>query len=167
MTNEISLRDVVQVDLVIFFEHQLDSDANQMAAFTREDPSDRIAFTEHWNRIMDDPEVIIKTIISDEEIAGYILSYAEEDVPEVNYWIGKRFWGQGNATQALSAILARVNRTRPIYARVAKDNLGSLRVLQKCGFAITSEDKGIANARGEEVEEWILRLDTDYGDLKN
>jgi RimJ/RimL family protein N-acetyltransferase len=50
-------------------------------------------------------------------------------------------------------------KVRPLYARVVKDNIASLRVLEKCGFARIGEDKGFANARGEEVEEFILRLD--------
>jgi hypothetical protein len=31
-------------------------------------------------------------------------------------------------------------------------------VLQKCGFVITGEDKGFANARGQEIEEYMLTL---------
>lgn len=42
--------------------------------------------------------------------------------------------------------------------RTAKDNLASLRVLQKCGFVITGEDQGFANARGAEIEEYVLTL---------
>jgi RimJ/RimL family protein N-acetyltransferase len=48
--------------------------------------------------------------------------------------------------------------TRPIYARVAKDNIGSLRVLHKCGFTITGEDTGFANARSQDVEAYLLTL---------
>ena len=48
--------------------------------------------------------------------------------------------------------------TRPIYARAAKDNIGSLRVLHKCGFAIIGEDKGYANARREVIDEYVLEL---------
>jgi RimJ/RimL family protein N-acetyltransferase len=47
---------------------------------------------------------------------------------------------------------------RPLSARVAKDNKGSIRVLEKCGFVITGEDTGFANARGAEIEEYILTL---------
>ena len=47
-----------------------------------------------------------------------------------------------------------------MYARVAKDNLGSQRVLQKCGFVIIGEDKGFANARAQEIEELLLVLET-------
>jgi hypothetical protein len=42
-------------------------------------------------------------------------------------------------------------------------------VLEKCGFAICGEDQGFANARGVEVEEFILVLGADEGqeaDLK-
>ncbi len=66
--------------------------------------------------------------------------------------------GKGIATRALSDFLAHVNRTRPMYARVAKDNLGSRRVLEKCGFKIVGESKGFAKARGEEIEELVLEL---------
>src|ERR1700730_10727135 len=43
-TYEVLLRDVMSSDLPIFFEQQLDSDANHMAAFTAKDPTDRDAF---------------------------------------------------------------------------------------------------------------------------
>jgi RimJ/RimL family protein N-acetyltransferase len=49
----------------------------------------------------------------------------------------------------------------PIYAQVAKDNLASWRVLEKCGFRVIDEASGYANARGEEIEELILVLSED------
>ena len=52
-------------------------------------------------------------------------------------------------------------KVRPLYAWAAKDNIASIRVLQKCGFTISGEDKGFANARGGEVEEVILILEGD------
>ncbi len=51
---------------------------------------------------------------------------------------------------------------RPLFARAAADNIGSLRVLQKCGFKIIGTNKDFANGRGEETEEYILRLDFDH-----
>ena len=48
--NIVQLRDVTDSDLPIFFEQQLDTDANQMAAFTAKEPTDRDAFDTHWNR---------------------------------------------------------------------------------------------------------------------
>ena len=48
MTNTLSLRDVTADDLPIFFEQQLDADANSMAVFTAEDPTDFAAFMVDW-----------------------------------------------------------------------------------------------------------------------
>jgi RimJ/RimL family protein N-acetyltransferase len=63
----------------------------------------------------------------------------------------------GIATKALAVFLSAV-KARPLYARAAKDNIASLRVLEKCGFTITGYERGFANARGEEVEEVVLEL---------
>jgi len=49
-------------------------------------------------------------------------------------------------------------KKRPVYAHAAKDNFGSIRVLQKCGFQIMGYDRNFANARGQEIEEVILQL---------
>lgn len=164
MTNELLLRDIVDDDLPIFFEHQLDREANFMAAFTAKDPTDREAFTAHWRRILADETVVIKTIIFDGQVAGSVSSYEDEGKPEVTYWLGREYWGKGIATWALKELLTHHNQTRPIYARVAKDNLGSRRVLEKCGFLVIGESNGFANARGQEIEELLLELAADQTD---
>jgi RimJ/RimL family protein N-acetyltransferase len=158
MNNDFLLRDVASDDLAIFFEHQKDQEANTMAAFTAKNPDDQEAFMAHWQKILADDTVIIQTITYNKEIAGSVLSYEEEGKPEVSYWIGRAYWGKGIASWALKEFLAHHNQTRPIYARVAKDNLGSRRVLEKCGFTIISESKGFANARGKEIDELLLEL---------
>lgn len=158
MYTDISLRDVLEDDLPTFFTYQLDPEANAMAAFTARDPTDREAFMAHWRRILADPTTINRTIVADGEVVGSIASYEDAGHLEVTYWLGKAYWGKGLATQALNLFLTQVNPTRPMYARAAKDNIGSLRVLEKCGFIIVGEDKGFANARGHEVEELHLRL---------
>ena len=159
MKNELILRDLVSDDLPIFFEQQLDREANYMAAFTAKDPTDREAFMAHWHKILADDTVIMKTIIFNMEVAGSVSSYEEAGKREVTYWLGKQYWGKGIATWALREFLARHSQARPIYARVAKDNLGSRRVLEKCGFMVTGEDRGFANARGQEIEELLLELE--------
>jgi RimJ/RimL family protein N-acetyltransferase len=152
------LREVQAEDLPLFFEHQLDPEANFMAAFTAKDPTDQRAFMAHWTRILGDATITTRTILTRGQVAGSVSSYEETaGHPEVTYWLGKPSWGKGVATAALRAFLAQVT-TRPMYARVAKDNRASLRVLEKCGFTIIDEDKGFANARGQEIEEWLLYL---------
>ncbi len=164
-TSDILLREVTVDDLPIFFEHQKDPDANYMAAFTSKNPADREAFMEHWNKILRAEDITrgfsVRTILVDGQVAGHVLTYVDEELgsPEVSYWLGKTYWGRGITTRALSLFLEQVFTTRPVYARVAKDNIGSRRVLEKCGFAICGANKGYANARGEEIEEFILKLD--------
>jgi hypothetical protein len=60
MASDLFLRDVIEDDLPIFFEQQLDSDANYMVAFTAENPSDRDAFSAHWKKILGDETTKIK-----------------------------------------------------------------------------------------------------------
>jgi RimJ/RimL family protein N-acetyltransferase len=78
---------------------------------------------------------------------------------EVTYWIDRVYWGKGLVTQALKEFLTTVQKRRPIYGRAAKENFGSIRVLEKCGFQHIGEEKGFANARGEEIFEVIMRLE--------
>jgi len=155
MTSDVLLRDVIESDLPIFFEHQLDPDATEMAAF----PSrDRDAFMAHWAKIMADDSVMLKTVLFDGHVAGNIVSFEQSGKREVGYWIGKEYWGKGIATKALAAFLGHV-KTRPLYAHVAKHNIGSRRILEKCGFTVVGKDKWFPNKREEEVEESILRLE--------
>ena len=154
----IVLRMVSDSDLSVFYCHQLDTTARDMAAFTAKDPTDRNAFNAHWSRIMSNPEILIRTIEYDGINSGHVLSYPIEGREEVSYWIGQEYWGMGIATKALAIFLADVNQTRPIYARVAKDNQGSIRVLEKCGFRLQEETRGFANARNEEIPELLFVL---------
>jgi RimJ/RimL family protein N-acetyltransferase len=155
MTSAVLLRDVTESDLPIFFDQQLDPEANRMAAFPARD---RDAFTAHWTKILGDETITKKTILFDGHVAGNIVSFEQGGKPQVGYWIGKEYWGKGIATKALSKFLGYVE-ARPLYAHVAKLNIASIRVLEKCGFKICGEDKGFSNAGGEEVEEFILKLD--------
>lgn len=150
MTNDVLLRDVTEGDLPIFFEQQLDPDALHMAAFP---PRDRDAFMAHWTtRILGDETVTKKTILFDGQVAGNIVSFERSGKLLVGYWIGKNYWGKGIATKALSEFLGYV-KVRPLHAHVAKHNIASIRVLEKCGFTICGESES-----GDEVEEFILIL---------
>lgn len=130
MTTLILLRDVTESDLPIFYEQQLDPEANQMAAFpARDEP----AFMAHWAKVLADETVVKQTIVCDGQVAGNMVCFGEEGEREVGYWLGRDFWGKGVASQALSQFLDLV-QTRPLHAYVAKQNQASQRVLEKCGF---------------------------------
>lgn len=151
---ELFLRDVSEDDFPVFFEHQLDPDACEMAAFAARDGD---AFVAHWADILSDDTIVKRTILSDGRVAGYIVCFGRSDKRQLGYWIGKTFWGKGVASRALSVFLDLLE-PRPLYAHVAKHNLASLRVLEKCGFTIHAEGMAPAEEGDPEVEEFILRL---------
>jgi RimJ/RimL family protein N-acetyltransferase len=162
MAPGVRLRELLDEDLPILFEFQRDPVANQMAAFIARDPSDRDAFDAHWRRIRNDARIIMRTILLGDRVVGNVASYIDEQFGkrEVTYWIGRDYWGEGIATEALFQFL-RGFPERPIYGRAAKDNTASIRVMEKCGFVVTGQDKSFANARGKEIEEVILELKGD------
>jgi RimJ/RimL family protein N-acetyltransferase len=154
----ITLREIAPADLEIFFVQQLDPEANRMAAFVGKDPTDKAAFAAHWDRILSAPQITQRTILVGGQIAGHIACYPQDGNKEVTYWLGREFWGRGIATAALNQLLQLV-ADRPLFARAATDNIGSLRVLAKCGFQIIGGNRDFAHGRGADTEEYILRLD--------
>jgi RimJ/RimL family protein N-acetyltransferase len=136
MGDVVTLRDVVSDDIVVFYEHQIDAEANEMAGFPARSWD---AFVIHWDRILDDDTTFNRTVLVDGEVAGSIASFLQGGEREVGYWLGREFWGRGVATKALRAFLTDESR-RPIYAHVARHNLASRRVLENCGFALIAEE---------------------------
>ena len=151
----IELREIQESDLAIFFEQQREPLANQMAAFPARD---RDTFQAHWAKIMQDETIILRTILFEGQVAGNLVSFVISAEREVGYWLGREFWGKGIATRALSEFLNQIEE-RPLFAHVAKHNLASLRVLEKCGFIISGEEKNFSVIQGEKVEGLILKLD--------
>ena len=150
------LRDVRRDDLPIFFEQQLDPEANTMAAFA---PRSHEAFMAHWARILADTTLIKQTIVCDGQVAGNIGCFEQDGQREVGYWLGREFWGGGIASAALAAFLRDI-ALRPLHAYVAKHNIASRRVLEKCGFAVVGEDNAFTTVNGEDVAGFILRLNS-------
>ena len=153
-----TLRELRDEDLPVLFEQWADPVAAHMAAFTRPDHMDRDAFERRWSRLRADDTVLNRVIVVDDEVAGTIGSWGDSGEREVTYWIGRSYWGKGIATDALQAFLA-LERSRPLRARVASDNVASRRVLEKCGFRVIATQRGVAEARSAEIEELVLRLD--------
>jgi len=152
----VSLRAVMDEDLPILFEHQLDPEANRMAAFA---PRARDAFMAHWSKILRDETGITRTVVVDDRVAGNVVSWLERPGRRlVGYWIGRDHWGKGVATRALSEFVGTVTE-RPLFARVAMHNVASIRVLEKCGFTVTNDDDAGPSDAVDDVEELLLRLD--------
>ncbi|MGI4833564.1 MAG: GNAT family N-acetyltransferase [Janthinobacterium lividum] len=154
---QVRIRRAERADLAFFFQFQLDKQANYLAAFTSKDSTNEEAYFEKFVTFLNDPAINMQTILVGETIAGSIAKFEIEGNAEITYWIDRNFWGKGIATIALKSLLA-IESTRPIFGRVAFDNLGSQKVLEKCGFLKIGTDKGYAHARQTEVEEFIYKL---------
>ncbi len=157
VTHDVELRDVSPDDLPILFEQQFDPEANKMAAFPARD---RDAFMAHWMKILCDPTLLTKAIWFNGRLAGNVVAFRQSGEMEVGYWLGREYWGQGIATRALAALLRYVTE-RPLFAHVAKHNIGSIRVLEKCGFTVYREQRG--SVHGEEAEEFVMILEAGGG----
>jgi RimJ/RimL family protein N-acetyltransferase len=155
--SHLALRPVEASDLDAIFEMTRDPESVRMAAFTAADPDDRAAFDAHMARVLSSAENRFRVITRDSSFVGTIGSYPSEGATEVTYWIGRSHWGQGIATRALGLFLAEIPE-RPLRARAASDNAGSLRVLQKAGFRPAGTEVAFAAGRGAEIEETILVL---------
>jgi len=143
------LREVVEADLPVFYEHQRDREAAAMAAF----PSrERDVFMAHWAKTLANDSALTWAVVSDGAVAGNIGCWEDDGRRLVGYWIGREFWGRGLATQALAELLDVVD-ARPLHAYVVKSNVASIRVLEKCGFVKVGEHAG-----DDGIEELLLEL---------
>jgi RimJ/RimL family protein N-acetyltransferase len=86
-----------------------------------------------------------------------MLCFERDGKREVGYWLGRAYWGRGIATAALAAVLREVSE-RPLYAYVVRSNVGSIRVLEKCGFTTIGSERHVNEPTGEEIDEALLEL---------
>jgi RimJ/RimL family protein N-acetyltransferase len=155
---DVALRPLEDGDLDALFEMYRDPVSVWMAAFTPPDPDDRAAFDAHMSKIRRLPDVVNRAVVSAGLVIGSVASFVIDGRTEITYWLDRSVWGRGLASRAVALFLNEM-RVRPLYARAASDNAGSLGVLRRAGFMIIGRDTGFAQARGTEIEETILRLD--------
>jgi RimJ/RimL family protein N-acetyltransferase len=148
---DISLRELEDGDLPVFWQQLTDPELQQMAAVTRKYHYDRGHFDRHWAKVRADPSVILRSVLADGALAGHAAVFGPPAEREVTYVIGRAHWGHGIATAALAELI-KLEPTRPLHADAAADNVGSIRVLEKCGFVITGKSWCFARARDEEID---------------
>ena len=102
-------------------------------------------------------------IFQDKKMIGGIgLSEFNNKSCQVGYWLGRQYWGNGFATEALKSILDfgfdQLNLEK-IYAAYKIGNEGSKRVLTKCSFEYFRKKYEYDSVLNEEVllTEMILR----------
>ena len=74
-----------------------------------------------------------------DELIGTVLIYYEEEVQnwEIAYNLGKKYWKQGYATEAVRQVLLFANKElglKEVVGRYAKENQASGNVMKKLGF---------------------------------
>lgn len=117
----IQLKKSIESDLEVFFVNQTDEEANHMAAFTPQDPSDHEAFMKKWLQLLNDININMQSILVDNTVVGCIVKFIMDDRAEITYAIDKQYWGKGITTSAVNEFL-KFEKIRPLYARVAFDN---------------------------------------------
>ena len=141
------LREVREEDLDVLFEQQREPEGVAMAVFPARE---REAFDAHWRRVLANDRNVVRVIDVDGEVAGNIGSWEQDGRRLVGYWLGREFWGRGLATAALAEFVQELE-VRPLHAWVATSNVGSIRVLEKCGFVEI-------DSRTTDVEELLYEL---------
>ncbi len=117
---------------------------------------DREAHVAHWAKLLADDTIVNKTIEFDGQVVGNIGCWENEGERLVGYFIARSHWGKGIATAALRGLLSEV-KERPLLAHVATHNLGSTRVLEKCGFTMV---EGSLHTGDDGIEEMLMKLET-------
>ncbi len=66
---------------------------------------------------------------------------SRKTIPELGYWLGQPYWGNGYATEAVRGLLAAARKVgiTAISARAMTCNTGSINVLLKAGFIISGQ----------------------------
>jgi RimJ/RimL family protein N-acetyltransferase len=104
------------------------------------------AGTRSWRtgptRFLADETVTEQTVLFGGRVAGNVVSFQRDGKRKVGYWVGGEYWGKGVATDAPSQFLGHAEVGRPLRAALAKHDVGSIRVLEKCGFTVLGEEDG-------------------------
>lgn len=103
--------------------------------------ADAVAFIESYAR--SEIEHAYAICHSDRFIGTIGLHLKPDSAPELGYWMGEPFWGQGYATEAATAVVKAAHATglcALLYAKARSTNAASRRVLEKIGFKLVSED---------------------------
>jgi RimJ/RimL family protein N-acetyltransferase len=152
----IALRRACEADISTFVRLQSDAESAYSAAFgairSAEDNAAR------WADMLRDPELEIWTILAEDQPVGYVGMFQRGADREITYWVDRAAWGRGIATAALRSFVSGV-AFRPLFVRVAADNVRSVRVLEKCGFCHALTEISFAEQRGVEIDEFVYRLD--------
>jgi len=84
-----------------------------------------------------------------------------DDAAEIGYWVAPAFWNAGYAGEAVDAVVREMTRRgfAAVTAQAFQDNVASVRVLSRAGFAYEGEGELYSVARGGMVPTFRYRRD--------
>ena len=130
--------------------------ADEWIAATGRELAERSAFTLAVTGRDGDHEILVGTV-------GLRLD-PKSRTARLGYWVGRRFWGHGVATEAAGRMVrwafANLN-INAITANVATDNPASAAVLRRIGFRRTGEGAEHSVGRGGERQVWRFEATRD------
>jgi len=107
--------------------------------------ADAVGFIEIFSQRPDERPY---AITQNERFIGVVgFSYFEGGPPELGYWLGEPYWGQGLMSEAARTLIEAAHRApgyNRIAARALADNKPSIGVLEKLGFHRTGKAKSAA-----------------------
>ncbi|NVK35999.1 MAG: GNAT family N-acetyltransferase [Rhodobacteraceae bacterium] len=98
------------------------------------------------------------------EMIGAVFFRKLQGEPEIGYWLGKAFWGNGFMSEAVAAALDWLFNTTQhdrVSAEAMMENPASLNVMKKLGFEVVGESSCASRARGEAVRATKVVLSRD------
>ena len=111
---------------------------------------------QQWISEYEDPKrlnfaIVLKTenkLIGGIDIVGY-----PEGIPEIGYVLNKSYWGNGYMTEACKALLEYLRYLGYRQAKIAAmvDNIGSNRVIEKCGGVLQKTEWVFRKLKNDEV----------------
>jgi [ribosomal protein S5]-alanine N-acetyltransferase len=139
-----------------------DSEAVQMTASMRDPMTEEAAREWIELRAGNDQHVFAILLATSGEFIGSIGLGGAKEMPYIGYWIGRPYWKQGYATEAVQGLIeyARWRGTPSLQADTFRDNPASARVLAKAGFVNTGRIQLNLPLRGgvREAEHYVLHL---------
>lgn len=109
-----------------------------------------------WLKDANDPKSpnLSLAIANEDGLIGGIGFAAYQTAPNIGYWLGKPYWGQGLMSEAVETLLAFAFDeldSEEVVSSVFDHNIASLRLQERFGFKVTGSNVDFSVARSNEV----------------
>ena len=163
-TKRLTLRQLSNEDWILYHELHTNPEIIALCFDERSENDVKSGFESRLPNWTADSEHWLCLVITEKEsgnkvgITGFNLA---NGVAEIGYLLLPCFHDQGYATESLKALLAwskNIDEIISFNAIVTKGNIGSERVLEKCGFILSRIEKNAYEIRGQLYDDHIYTL---------